>query len=127
MVDEELLSFIDATYREEYSLLRNNCIHKSIRIRNKARERGKQADLIWCASVVPVRKLRHFWLVSPHMYAVIDGEKVDVSLDPGHEARYCRNAEKRLLFPVNISKIWYNLRTVASHAEACLKLRSDGK
>jgi hypothetical protein len=111
--DEELLSFIDSVYREPYSLLKNNCIHKSVRIQRKARERGKAADLITCVSLVKMKWLYGLPTLNPHMYAVIDGEKVDVSLDPGHEARYCRNTEKKLLFPVNISGIGRRIRRKA--------------
>ena len=107
--DKELLVFIDSVYHEPYSLIHNNCIHKSIRISQKARERGKQADLIWCVSIVRMKILGNLPTVNPHMYCVIDGEKVDVSLDPGHEARYCLNSQKKLLFPVNISKIGRSL------------------
>ena len=79
--DRELLSFIDSVYREPYSLVHNNCIHKSIRISRKAKELGKRADLIWCISVVPMKILHGFPTFNPHMYAMIDGEKVDVSLE----------------------------------------------
>ena len=105
MQDAELLSFIDSVYREPYSLLKNNCIHKSLRIRQKARERGKQVDIILCISVVTMKWLHGLPVPNPHMFTVVDGEKVDVSLDPGHEARYCRNTEKKLLFPVNVSRL----------------------
>lgn len=111
-MDEELLSFIDAVYQKQYSLVHNNCIHKSLRIREKARERGKQADLVLCISIVPIKRLHNFPTANLHMYTLIDGEKVDVSLDPGHEARYCRNREKKLLSPVNISKIGRNIRRI---------------
>ena len=43
--------------------------------------------------------------INPHVYAEIEGEKVDVSLDPGHEEMYCKNSEKKLIIPVNISKL----------------------
>lgn len=110
--DGELSSFINTIYREPYSLIHNNCLHKSLRIREKAKERGKQTDLVFCISVVPIKRLHNFPTVNLHMYALIDGEKVDVSLDPGHEARYCRNSEKSLLFPVNISKMGRSIRRI---------------
>lgn len=113
MHDSELLSFIDSIYREPYSLIKNNCIHKSLKIQRKARERGKAADLITCVSLVKMKWLRGLRVPSAHVYALVDGEKVDVSLDPGHEARYCRNAEKKFLFPVNISGIGRRIRRKA--------------
>ena len=102
---DELSSFIDRVYREPYFLLGNNCIRKSLKIKAKAEELGKRADLITCLSIVPIKKWRNFPTVNFHLYAKIDGKKVDVSLDPGHEARYCKNSEKKLIMPVNISKL----------------------
>jgi hypothetical protein len=125
-VDKEMLSFVDAVYHEQYSLIAHNCIHKSIKIQKKAQETGKQADLIACISVVRMKILRNLPVVSPHMYAIIDGEKVDVSLDPGHEARYCLNSAKRLLFPVNISRIGRRIRKLAGSRLSQGNLNSDG-
>lgn len=106
----ELSSFIDAVYRERYSYFRNNCINKSLRIKAKAEELGKNADLIFCFSIVPIKKWHGFPVISPHVYAVIDGKMVDVSLDPEHEAMYCQNSEKKLIMSVkipDIGKIFY--------------------
>ena len=102
---DELSSFIDGVYREPYFLLGNNCIRKSLKIKAKAEELGKQADLITCLSIVPIKKWHNFPTINFHLYAEIDGKKVDVSLDPGHEARYCKNSEKKLILPVNISRL----------------------
>jgi hypothetical protein len=101
--DTALWPFVDSVYHERYSLISNNCIHKSVRIQRKARESGTAADLIACVSLVKMQWLGGLTVPSFHVYALIDGEKVDVSLDPWHEAKYCRNAEKRLLFPINLS------------------------
>ncbi len=108
---DELSLFIDRVYREPYSLVHNNCIHKSLKIRMKALELGRRVDLIVCISIVPAKKW-HLLTVNPHVYAEIEGNKVDVSLDPEHEERYCLNSEKRLLLPVNISRIGRRLREV---------------
>jgi len=97
--------FIDSVYRESYSLIGNNCINKSLRIKAKAEELGKRADLICCISIVPIKKWYNFPTINPHVYTEIEGKKVDVSLDPGHEEKYCKNSEKKLIMPVNISKI----------------------
>ena len=125
-MDQELLSFIDAVYHERYSLFANNCIHKSLKIRKRARETGMQADLIICISVVRMKILRNLPVVSPHMYTLIEGKMVDVSLDPGHEARYCLNSEKGLLFPVNISRIGKGIRRFAGFRLPQRKLNRDG-
>ena len=101
----ELLSFIDEVYREPYSLFTNNCLHKSLRIKARAKALGKRADLISCISIVPVKKRRNFPLISPHFYTMIEGSKVDVSLDPGHEEKYCPNSQKKIILPVNISRL----------------------
>ena len=101
----ELSSFIDEVYREPYSLLRNNCIKKSLKIKAKAEELGKRADLICCISIVPIKKWHNFPTINPHVYTEIEGKKIDVSLDPRHEEIYCKNSEKKLIMPVNISRL----------------------
>lgn len=102
---DELSSFIDEVYRQPYFLLGNNCIRKSLKIKTKAEELGKQADLVCCISIVPIKKWHNFPTVNFHMYVEVEGKKVDVSLDPEHEARYCKNSEKKLILPVNISRL----------------------
>ncbi|MBI4180298.1 MAG: hypothetical protein HY528_00010 [Chloroflexi bacterium] len=104
MVDE-LSSFIDKIYREPYSLLSNNCIHKSLKIKNKAEEIGRKVDLVSCVSIVPIKKWHSFPTINLHVYAEIDGKKVDVSLDPEHERIYCKNSQKKLILPINISRL----------------------
>jgi len=101
----ELSSFIDEVYREPYSLSRNNCIRKSLKIKAKAEELGKRADVICCISIVPIKKWHNFPTINLHVYIEIDGKKIDVSLDPGHEERYCQNSDKKLIMPVNISRL----------------------
>ena len=100
-----LSSFIDEVYREPYSLFSNNCIRKSLRIKARAEALGKKADLICCISIVPMKKWHNFPVISPHVYTEIEGKKVDVSLDPGHEKIYCKNSEKKIILPVNISRL----------------------
>ncbi len=107
---DELDAYIDKVYQEPYFVLGNNCIRKSRKIKAKAEYLGKQADLIACISIVPIKAWHNFPTVNFHMYVVVDGRKVDVSLDPGHEARYCKNSEKKILFPVNISRLWRIMR-----------------
>ena len=107
---DELSTFIDSVYREPYFLLGNNCIRKSKRIKAKAESLGRRADLIACISVVRIKQWHNFPTVNFHVFAEVDGRKVDVSLDPGHEARYCLNSQKKILFPVNISRLTRKLR-----------------
>ncbi len=101
----ELSSFIDEVYREPYFLFRNNCIKKSLKIKAKAEELGERADLICCISIVPIKKWHNLPTINLHVYTEIEGKKIDVSLDPGHEKIYCKNSEKKLILPVNISKL----------------------
>ena len=125
-MDKELLSFIDAVYLERYSLFTNNCIHKSLKIWKKARETGALVELILCISVVRMKILHGLPVFSPHMYTIIEGNMIDVSLDPGHEARYCLNSEKRLLFPVNVSRIGRRIRRLAGFRLPQRNLNQDG-
>jgi len=104
-MNDELSAFIDVVYRQPYSLLRNNCINKSLRIKAKAEELGMRADLICCIARVPVKKWRNVRLASPHVYTEIEGERVDVAHDPGREELWCPNSEIKVVMPVNISKI----------------------
>ncbi len=117
----ELSTFIDKVYREPYSLVGNNCLRKSLRIKAKAEELGKRADLICCVSIVPIKKWHNLPTINPHVYTEIEGKKIDVSLDPGHEEIYCKNSEKKLIMPVNISKLRRTLGLVGS-----LKKNDDG-
>ena len=110
----ELLSFINEVYREPYFLFGNNCIRKSLKIKTRAEALGKKADLICCISIVPIKKWHNFPTINPHVYTEIDGEKVDVSLDPGHEKIYCKNSEKKIILPVNISRLRRILARIVS-------------
>ena len=101
----ELSSAIDEVYREPYSLFSNNCINKSLRIKAKAEELGKRADLICCISIVPIKKWHNFPTINPHVYTEIEGKKIDVSLDPGQEKIYCKNREKKIILSVGISRL----------------------
>jgi hypothetical protein len=112
MVDE-LSSYIDKIYREPYHLFGNNCIRKSLRIKSKAEELGEKADLICCISIVPIKKWHNLPTINPHMYVEIEGKKIDVSLDPAHEEIYCKNVDKKIILPVNISRLGRIFRRVA--------------
>ena len=104
-MNDELSAFIDAVHKEAYSLVRNNCINKSLRIKAKAEELGMKADLICCIAIVPVKKWHNFHFASPHVYTEIEGERVDVAHDPRREMLWCKNSEIKAVMPVNISKM----------------------
>ena len=100
--NQEMAEFIEETYHQPYSLLSNNCIHKSLRIARKARELGKDAQLVACCSIVRWDYRGGILTAWPHMYVLVEGKRVDVSLDPKSEKKYCPNSEKIILFPVKL-------------------------
>ena len=102
---DELSSFIDTVYRKPYSLIGNNCLIKSLRIKSRAEKLRRRADLIFCLAISPVKKWHSLPLIIPHFYTEIEGEKVDVALDPRREEVYCKNSEQERVMPVNISRI----------------------
>lgn len=104
-MDRKLKTFIDRTYREPYNLFSNNCFHKSRRIIKEARKLGLRADLIFCGSIVTVKKWRNFRILGVHFYAMVEGEKVDVALNPQREREYCKNEELILFMLINLSKV----------------------
>jgi hypothetical protein len=104
-MNDELSVFIDSVYKQPYSLARNNCINKSLRIRAKAEELGIKADLICCIAIVPVKKRHNIRIAGPHVYTEIEGKRVDVAHDPRREELWCNNSEIKVVMPVNISKI----------------------
>jgi hypothetical protein len=104
-MNDELSAFIDAVYREPYSLVRNNCINKSLRIKAKAEGLGMKADLIGCIAMVAVKKWHNLLIISPHFYTEIEGKRVDVAHDPRREELWCKNCEIKVVMPVNISKM----------------------
>lgn len=120
---QELSSYIDSVYREPYSLMRNNCIHKTLKIRAKARELGKQADLIFSLLFFSVRKLRDLPLLTPHLYLIINGRKIDVPLSPAQERKICKNIDVLPLISLNVSELARKLRFLIGLKAVC---RSEG-
>ena len=89
-------------------------IIRVLKIKTRAEALGKKADLICCISIVRIKKWHNFPTINPHVYTEIEGEKVDVSLDPGHEKIYCKNSEKKIILPVNISRLKSTLTRIFS-------------
>ncbi|MBA7694631.1 hypothetical protein ES703_103244 [subsurface metagenome] len=104
--DIEMRRFIESVYQEPYSLLTNNCFHKAIRIARKARDLGKDAQLVACWSIAPKRLLGLIPIISPHAYTLIDGEKVDVALSPEQEKRYWKNSERKIYLPIELPPLF---------------------
>jgi len=99
----EMRRFIERVHQEPFFL--TGCFRKSIKIAKKARELGKEADLVLCWSVVSHRELGGFRTVQPHMYAEIEGQKVDVAFDPRSEKRHCKNSEQIILLPLRLPRL----------------------
>lgn len=102
---DELQKFIEEVHNEPFNLASNNCVHKHIRIINKARELGHDASLIGCISVIPIRPAGGVPLIGPHFYAKVDDKTVDVSMEPELEKVMWRNEDIFRLFPINVSKL----------------------
>lgn len=104
--DMEMRQFIESVYQEPYSLLTNNCFHKAIRIARKARDLGKDAQLVPCWSIAPKRLWGLIPIISPHAYTLIDGEKVDVSLSPEQEQKYWKNSERKIYLRIKLPTLF---------------------
>ena len=96
---------IEEIYHRPYSLLRNNCFHKSIEIVQAARDMGKKANIVICWSVENERILKGLPpIILPHAYAEIEGKKVDVAYDPDTEKVLCANSERVTLLPIRLPR-----------------------
>lgn len=96
--------YIDQTYREPYTLLRNNCFHKAVRIVRKARSLGVPASLVICISLAPKKLWGFIPIISPHGYAVVNGVKIDVALSPEQEQKYWKNSERKIYLPIVVGR-----------------------
>lgn len=96
----EMEQFIDEVYYEPYSLLGNNCFHKSIRIVRKARALELGANLvIEPIAIIPRRTFPYIPRIHPHCFVRLKGQKVDVAFDPATEQTWCKNSEIISLAP----------------------------
>ncbi|MBA7585975.1 hypothetical protein ES708_27970 [subsurface metagenome] len=102
---DELQRFIEQVHNEPFNLATNSCVHKHVRIVNKARELGHDASLMGCISAIPVTPVGGIPLIGPHFYAKIDGKTVDVSMEPELERVIQRNEDVLRLAPINVSKL----------------------
>ena len=92
MIDE----YIDEIYKLRYSLLTNNCFTKTRRIVRMARELGHVAHLVFCVSHRERSALFGWNLYMLHVYALVDGKKVDVSFDPETERLRMKNSDRKM-------------------------------
>ena len=90
----EMERFIDEVYHEPYSLLGNNCFHKSAKIVRKARKLGLEAKLVIEPIAIILRCTFPFIpRILPHCFVRLEGQKVDVALDPDTEKIWCKNSQ----------------------------------
>lgn len=98
--EEILRQRIEEVHNTPWNLLFNNCTHKSIKIFGAAKELGIKAELISCLARLPC------WggiIILPHMFVMVDGEKVNVSLSPEQERKYFRNDQYKIYLPIRIA------------------------
>jgi len=124
---DELVSYIESVYRERYHLLLNNCFSKSLRIRARVKKAGEEVDIILSVVVGPAPGRKGLPYVLPHVYTMINGEKVDVALDPELEKRLGRNSEQRIYLPLNISRVKRILLRQSSRTAANKSVVYSGK
>ena len=98
----KMAEFIEETYQQPYSFLSNNCIHKSLRVARKARELGKDAQMVACCSIERWDVLGGVLAPGPHVYVLVEGKRVDVASDPKTEDEHHPNSERIILFPVKL-------------------------
>lgn len=103
MVPTEMGQFIKEVYHTPYSLLFNNCFHKSIKIVQKAHELGLKANLVVePMAITPRHTFPYLPLILPHCHVRLEGEKVDVAQDPQTEQVWCKNSEIVSLAPLDL-------------------------
>ncbi len=99
----EMEQFINQIYHEPYSLLGNNCFHKSIRIVRKARTLELRANLvIEPIAIIPRHTSPFIPRILPHCFVRLEGQKVDVAFDPVTEKVWCKNSQIISIAPVNL-------------------------
>ena len=97
----ELEQYIERIHNQPYNLFCNNCYHKAIRIHKFAKKGGIYSELIHC--IVGIPRVR--WYFPPffiHMYTLIEGKKVDVTLSPEQEKKYFPNEAYKVYLPVRV-------------------------
>jgi len=101
--EARMKQFIGKVYHEPFSLLTNNCFHKSIRIVRKAHELGLSANLVVTPiSITPRRTFPYISRVLPHCFVRLEGQKVDVVLDPATEQSWCQNNQIISIAPIDL-------------------------
>ena len=101
--EARMKQFIDQVYHEPFSLLTNNCFHKSIKVVRKAHELGLSANLVVAPiSITPRGTFPYIPRVLPHCFVRLEGQKVDVPLDLATEQIWCENNQIISIAPIDL-------------------------
>ena len=101
--EARMKQFIDKVYHEPFSLLTNNCFHKSIKVVRKAHELGLSANLVVAPiSITPRRTFPYIPMVPPHCFVRLKRQKVDVARDPATEQIWCENNQIISIAPIDL-------------------------
>jgi len=104
-MNAEMTKYIRQIHNETYNLFGNNCIRKSLKIFKKAKEMGIQAELVVCISRRPgIRGLIPLFGLGPHVFVLLNGQKVDVALSPEQEEKYWRNSDLKIFLPMKLAR-----------------------
>jgi hypothetical protein len=104
-MNTEMTKYVRQIHNETYNLFGNNCIHKSLKILKKARELGVHAELVVCFASAPgIRGLIPLVGLVPHVFILLNGQKVDVALSPEQEEKYCKNSDLKILLPMKLTR-----------------------
>ena len=95
--NNEFEEYIEKIHIEPYSLITNNCYHKSWKVIKESLRRGKDADLITCPSRFPVPP------IIPHFYAKVNEKIVDVAFNPELERIFGKGRAKPYFLPFNLT------------------------
>jgi len=104
-MNAEMTKYIKQIHNETYNLFRNNCAHKSLKIFKQAKELGIRAELVVCISRRPgIRGLIPLFGLGPHVFVLLNGQKVDVALSPEQEEKYWKNSDLKIFLPVKLAR-----------------------
>lgn len=84
---KEMTDFIEKMRVDPYNVFSNNCIDKTQKLAAKAKKLGLSYQIVSCTSQYPkgVSFLSMNGMITPHVYIIIEGHKVDVAEDPETE------------------------------------------
>ncbi len=71
--------------REPYSLLTNDCLMKSLKLRRQCETLGIRAKVVACIGIVRAKVFRLWWMTIPvvHGWVEVNGQRIEVSRPRG--------------------------------------------